>query len=547
MKPKNKLLKWIVKHLPTGKKEEIPVTSEELLIAVSIGDEQTLRKLLDAGVDPNLTDHMGRIPLHQAVENCLPSLIKWLVFKGGDINIRNEKEENALMVALERNDLESARELLRLGIALDAYNLNRKTIYDLAKERNHTSFLELLDYFQKTRSSSKQQKFKLQAQMFAAKRVTKDEPPKDKQLSAAMKKAMDKVARDKEARTKKAKAAYEARIKKARKIAYKNRKEVHPVKEIPSTQKQRRVRIKEKLQKIAEALCCENTVETMLIQAIRQHKNEHLKTLLACDGSCERVDANSLMTPLAAGVIYQNETAVSILLEKGAQPNGLYKGHTLLFYALRLENYGIVQALLKAGARPDNTTDTPTPLCLAIIKNNQELVELLLDNGADASFSSKEETPLKTAIVHGKTVFIDALVNACANLECRATGRSPLSWAMLYKDMNAFKLLLKHGADIDGGRGEGDTVLSQALRSDKLDFLDLILNEQPDVNILDKYGRTPLIEAVLADRLEVVKKLLKAGAEVAMEDLDGKTAISIAVKLRGREKILHLLRSWKGS
>jgi ankyrin repeat protein len=103
-----------------------------------------------------------------------------------------------------------------------------------------------------------------------------------------------------------------------------------------------------------------------------------------------RNEAGDSLLMLAA--YHGHDDAVSLLLERGADPNALnargqhplagacYKGYTV-----------IASRLLDAGANPDGTTGAArSPLMYAAMYNHAQVVRLLLARGADANLRNTD-------------------------------------------------------------------------------------------------------------------------------------------------------------
>jgi ankyrin repeat protein len=81
-----------------------------LMYAALYGGIDSLRKLLDAGADPNLANAVGATPLMWAVED--PTKEKLLLDRGANANAVSDDGRTALRIALSRSDGEAAALLL---------------------------------------------------------------------------------------------------------------------------------------------------------------------------------------------------------------------------------------------------------------------------------------------------------------------------------------------------------------------------------------------------------------------------------------------------
>ena len=125
--------------------------SEEFFTAAERGDVNKITSLLEAGIDPNLQDEMGRTALYLASEEGHLEIVKLLLRKGAGVNIIGPGGFRALDEASLSGHLEVVKLLIENGAketrkAEHIYTpLYFPTLY-MSTERRGTSGLEVVRY-----------------------------------------------------------------------------------------------------------------------------------------------------------------------------------------------------------------------------------------------------------------------------------------------------------------------------------------------------------------------------------------------------------------
>jgi uncharacterized protein len=110
-------------------------------LAAFAGQSVALRRVIDAGADPNATvrDAMANTPLHLAVTGvCNPSVIELLVRRGAMPNARAASGITPLHNAASRGLAQAIEVLLRLGADPAAHMDTGQTPAMIASAKNHT-------------------------------------------------------------------------------------------------------------------------------------------------------------------------------------------------------------------------------------------------------------------------------------------------------------------------------------------------------------------------------------------------------------------------
>jgi len=98
------------------------------------------------------------------------------------------------------------------------------------------------------------------------------------------------------------------------------------------------------------------------------------------------------------------------------------------------------------------------------------------------------------------------------NMKLTEESYSKFHFAIQHDDLEAVKVLLEHGADVNKADAYGNAPLHYAIGNPVM--LKVLLEHGADVNKADAYGNTPLYSASQDGILEIIKMLLEYGVDV---------------------------------
>lgn len=146
-------------------------------------------------------------------------------------------------------------------------------------------------------------------------------------------------------------------------------------------------------------------------------------------------------------------TLVNFLLDNGADINKNNIDGTSLYRASQKNNIEIVKLLLTRGANTELTNNHgKTPLMIACYLNHLDVVKNLLNRGADVNkICFQEYTPLMYASMEGSTDVVRYLLrntDVDLNYLNERYNYTALTFAILSRNLNCMKLLLRYGANL---------------------------------------------------------------------------------------------------
>ncbi|MBQ8292560.1 MAG: ankyrin repeat domain-containing protein [Bacilli bacterium] len=106
-------------------------------------------------------------------------------------------------------------------------------------------------------------------------------------------------------------------------------------------------------------------------------------------------------------------------LKQGVELNSkIYRGRTILYYAVKRNNRRLVRMLIKSGANPNICDDDfNSPLHHAILMNHFICVKELLKMNVDINIPGEfDQTPLHTAVLKGNLDIIKLLIEGGADI-----------------------------------------------------------------------------------------------------------------------------------
>jgi ankyrin repeat protein len=208
-------------------------------------------------------------------------------------------------------------------------------------------------------------------------------------------------------------------------------------------------------------------------------------------------------TPLGTAVRDNHPEIAALLLSRGADPN--LKGQELPIIQA-LSKPAILKQLIEGGA---DVRQYKGILEAAVNRNNIESVNILLDAGVPIDEKHNNRyTPLITAIRDNHIPIAAHLIAKGA--DANASGETlPIIMAARFADTQRLKMVLDAGADVNK-QFLGQSTLMEACERNHKDSVALLLERKADVNAVNDMGSTAMDIAANKGNDEIVMMLLDA-------------------------------------
>ena len=498
--------------------------------------------LLSGGADPNVRDGNGETPLHFAARRPGPGAVsKILLAEGADPNARDARSRTPLHSAASERNVEVVEVLIGAKADVNAANDQGRTPLHLAAARRNWDVSTVL-LKAGAKLGTKDAGGKVPAQL-----AREADPEGGGRFVAQL---YDHALRDREV---------EGRLEDVRAALRTDpaaiggeateRPLLHVAAALGQTGLARTL-----LDAGADLKTRDAAGKTALHRAAWGHNPGMVDLLLRAGADANAPDKDG-RTPLhAAADSSARPRTAELLLKAGADPGARDKQGLTPVELAATSGYDdrvpFIETMLRAGGRVD--------VYAALATGRDELLHELL--GRDKSLASggpaaRRASPLHVAAWHGRIdaarLLLDhgADVNAGA-IERKETadaagspGRSPLFDAIGRKHFDVAELLLQRGARVDVVSAAGGTALHVAAATGERP-VKMLLRRRADPNAADPLGLTPLHLAAGYSDVATVRALVEAGADVAAKDSMARTALDHALRGNPRHpEVAAYLRS----
>lgn len=384
-------------HSESSLFDKLKLDSSDLVNAVKSNNDDEVAKVLNAWVNPNKEDGLGRIPLPYAVENNSEMIVGMLLRKKADPNVLGEDGQSPLFKAVFWENENLVHLLLHAGAKVDFQNKDGRTALDEAQANSYLRIVDILNgeqvaerkkQIEKDTATHNQMKEKAQAIKTAKEQKIKEEAAKQEQI----------LKTDIENKYLKNEASY----------------------------------------------------EVALAEAIRSKDSKAVKFLIDKIEDINAIDQKN--NPLALAVSLNQTKLADYLLESGADLFYNEKETTeyLIFHdSIRKQQYGIIEKALQKKENSEIILNDPAQDLTAqfLSYKDPKMFDILLQAGADPYFGGREGVcPIKKAIEKGSIAILPVLSKNKVDLSKETEGKSLLAWAVNYKRKDWVNGLISEGA-----------------------------------------------------------------------------------------------------
>ncbi|ANB50636.1 hypothetical protein [Powai lake megavirus] len=222
-------------------------------------------------------------------------------------------------------------------------------------------------------------------------------------------------------------------------------------------------------------------------------------------------------------IIMNKQNILKTLIEYGSRLDVFDpEGYSVMYYPIKFGYHEIMDILLKSdqkimGVSLVNLKDLKgtVPLSYAIKYKNIEAIKILLEKGADVNYKNSDN------------------MNA-------------LHLAVLKKDITITKLIINHIKNINSRTIQGSSALHFACSFQIFEIVKILLENGADQNIIElEYDFQPIFYSVIQNDVEISKILIDYGADPNYQDYLGNTIIHYCIMDDHIEILDYIMTKYK--
>ncbi|KAI0119519.1 putative ankyrin repeat protein [Daldinia grandis] len=275
--------------------------------------------------------------------------------------------------------------------------------------------------------------------------------------------------------------------------------------------------VDEKIRSENNQYCFEKNCWFAITEAARTGNNQLTRKLL----KQVAVDEEELQEALFVAAANGNTNVINALIDKIPNVKAFSWPKDLIFRAAAAGLDSLLSVMVKSGCDINGISGfyKMPPSMIAMWRNCVSTLELLLSSEPqpDLTIGDENDTQMTLAAKKGNSRIIELLLQQGVSPEAGdCWGQKPVRLAVEFYKYNAVDILIKAGADIEGGETKGDakffarSLLMVAAGMGLQECFRILLNHMANANAEYAAG-TALYEAVEGDNVNIARILLENG------------------------------------
>ncbi|MDR2419627.1 MAG: ankyrin repeat domain-containing protein [Treponema sp.] len=474
-------------------------------------------------INPSLWDEYGDSPLHAAIAlNKDPEIIKALLKKGSDVNIRNIEGKTPLYMAIEQNRQQYAIVLLDGNSNLFAADNSGVTPFEKALKERKDLLPYLITPTTVLQSDGDGNTILHMSVMHGGLDTVRMALDRDARIDARNKvgdTALHIAVRQNNESIGQSLIAHGANIfalnAASESVLYLAFHATGGVEEWILT---------------PETIVARDGLGNTVLHYAAQWKMKNIPKIVERGADVEAANATG-ETPIFAAVKADSPATITTLISVGARIDARDKmGNSALHAAVRYNKKSSAISLIDAGININaHALNGKTPLHDAVRLGVSDVETVLTSRRADLEVRDTEgNTPFMETVKAGQYASAERLAKLGADTNTRDNaGETPLHISVRLGKLDLTSLLLERGVSIHARNSKDMTPFRIGLSS-STEMVTLLIKNR--VTVVDDYGASPLNIAI-QDRapIDIVKTIVNAGARLSSIDSRGRTPLRIAV------------------
>ena len=555
-----------------------------LMLAYSKGNVDVIKILLKAGADPNIADANGDTLSHYAVRgNASKEVLQNIIDHGADVNVTNNENQTALLLACEDGNENAITVLLKAGADPNIADADGDIcLHDAVRRDNSKEVIQaIIDHGADVNATNQDN---CTALMFACHKGNEEI------INILLKAGADPSIADGDGDTclydaikgDCSKDVLQAIIDHGAASICANLTSLRPL--FLACSKGNGGAIEVLLNAGADVNVADTMGQTLLHRAILGRLGKDvLQTIVDHGANVNAANTNSV-SPLMYACHKRNIDAMKVLMNAGAEPNivdtfgasSIYHAivgdcskkelqtiidygadvnvidkHncTALLLACKKGNVGAIGVLLNAGAKPDTANENGDTCLHNAVRGNcsKKVLETMIHHGVDVNATNKrKESALITACWMDNINAVNILLNARTDPNIALdNGDTCLHYAVRNDCCTeVIQALISYSGDVNATNEENETTLMIACHKGNTDVKNVLLNAGADPNIADTDGNTCLHDAARNDCCtEVLQAIISHGGDVNATNKKNRTPLMLACWKRNDDAIHVLLNA----